>query len=252
MSKNNESLRQKIDASIPKKTQKIIIYMVGILMVVIAYAFVFLPMNQKNMEDSTKIQTMSMEASRLRTMDKSKEKNQQEINQMTQDIKSILALYPEEIKEEEILVSIIDIEKKTGMENSDIVFGDKNLLSSADDAMTMSSQTTTADTSADETETATENVQPVAGSFQLFSTSVNCTFLIGYDAMKDLFNLLANDPMTKQNIEGIYLSYDSDSGKLVGNLVFNYYTVQGNEDSNVSIVIPKTQIGSNNIFHSVK
>jgi hypothetical protein len=68
-----------------------------------------------------------------------------------------------------------------------------------------------------------------------------------------VFADVQNTTTMKKNIENIALSYDSESGLLMGNLTMNFYSLQGEDaQDNVEVIIPETGKGTSNIFHTVE
>ena len=81
--------------------------------------------------------------------------------------------------------------------------------------------------------------------------AVSYEFTSTYDSLKKVIADILSSP-DKQNVGGLSLSYDSETGKIVGNLNVNRYYLTGTEDVYESPDTGVIQKGSDNIFGTIE
>ena len=87
--------------------------------------------------------------------------------------------------------------------------------------------------------------------YDLYVTPVDCAFEVSYTGIKQLFSALFASPL-KKNAENITLTYDNDTGNLLGTMTINFYTMKYKDNQvNGHEAMPGVSKGTPNIFHSI-
>ena len=85
----------------------------------------------------------------------------------------------------------------------------------------------------------------------MYVTPVDCAFEVSYTGIKQLFSALFASPL-KKNVENVSLAYDQDTGRLMGTMTINFYTMQYKDNTvNGHEAMPGVSRGTANIFHSI-
>jgi hypothetical protein len=248
--KQSVSLEEYMDEHFSKKTQKALLYVLGIAMVAIVYLYVFTPMQESNEATKTTIASMEQEVTVLKGMEAKMDENRSETQRLNQEVNAILQNYSRDVKQEEMVVELIHLEEISDLQLIEMGFNPTNLVMA--DVPQNSTTDTTNTTSTAET-TSDGTVSSASNPYQLFVTPVTVDFKVSYEGLKTMFADVQNTTTMKKNIENIALSYDSESGLLMGNLTMNFYSLQGEDaQDNVEVIIPETGKGTSNIFHTVE
>lgn len=271
-----DKVKSEINQRIPKKTQKYLIYVISILILVLVIALGFKPLLDSVSSLSTKVDSLVSELTELKKMDDNKASNKKAISQMNSDIDTILAKYPKTVFAEDMVMVFKQLEAENGINITDISIEPTNLVTSdidkttvsANSSSTNSSSSSSSSTSSSNSSTSSSSSSSSSNSsassstsstesnaaskdYKLFVTPVNCTFDVSYAGVKLLFSSMFASPL-KKNIENVTLSYDSEGGKLIGTMIVNFYTLEGSDANNdVHEAIPEVSKGTANIFHSI-
>ena len=87
--------------------------------------------------------------------------------------------------------------------------------------------------------------------YDLYATPVDCAFEVSYIGIKQLFSALFSSPL-KKNVENVTLTFDEETGHLLGTMTIDFYSLQY-KDNPVSghVIMPEVSKGSADIFHSI-
>lgn len=256
------NLKEKIDEKLPKKTQKILLYVIGVLVLLIVGLCVFRPIMESNTKQKTNLVKLEGQVSDLKEMDANKAANQKKTKTMNMEISDILSQYPKNVFTEDMLMVFTNLESETGIKITDIEIENTNLVTENADKTTSSDATSdtkksnsSSDSSSSKDAGTTSNSSNGESSdtndYKLYVTPVSCSFEVSYLGVKQLFASVLSNPL-KKNIESIVLSFNEETGNLMGTMVVNFYTIEGDGvDMDVREVIPEINKGTANIFHSL-
>ena len=313
-------LKEEINEKIPKKTQKVIIYLVSLLAVVLVGLLVFKPMLEEAQTNKKEVEKLEKEVSELKKLDAAKETNKKNAERYESDTKTILAKYPSDVFPEDMIVTLSNLETQTGIlftdlevqnnnyvtENNDKTSSSQATRSSSSSSSSSKSSSSTSTSSSNSsnssssnsssnssnssasnsssnssnssanssssnsssnssnsssnaskangtTTTSTSGTTAVVSSesYDLYVTPVDCAFEVSYTGIKQLFSALFASPL-KKNVENVSLSYDQDTGRLMGTMTINFYTMQYKDNTvNGHEAMPGVNKGTANIFHSI-
>lgn len=204
---------------ISKKDAKLLLYTGGILTLVLVYVLVFLPGYEKNAALKIENEQLRQEVERRKTLEEQKQVYREETATMQGQIKETLRTFPAGITEETVVTYADELERQSDMEIAGISIGTTNQL-----------------------------YELGQGVF-LNGNQVVYTFTVSYDDFKKNVETIQRDEENR-NVEHVILSFDSASGKLVGSMTVNLYSVQGTDKVYGAPEVPGMSLGVPNIFGS--
>ena len=311
-------LKEEINEKIPKKTQKVIIYLVSLIIVVVVGLLVFKPMLDNALTSKKEVDKLEKEVTELKKLDAAKETNKKASERYESDTKTILAKYPADVFPEDMIMILSNLEFTTGILFTDLEVQNNNYVtdnsdktsvsqannaksssssssnssksssstsanssssnssssssansssnssssssnSSANSSSSNSSKSNSSNSSSNASKTNGTNTTAANGSttvvsteqYDLYVTPVDCAFQVSYTGIKQLFSALFASPL-KKNAENITLTYDNDTGNLLGTMTINFYTMKYKDNQvNGHEAMPGVSKGTPNIFHSI-
>lgn len=213
---------------ITKKEKKTLLYAAGVLSLVLVYFFILAPGKEERTQLKDTNEALAIELEQVEGYAEKQEYYQQETAAMQEEIDAVLAEFPAWITEETTIMYADMLEDDTDIYIPNISIGNSNYLY-----------------------TLGENSGEMAGSgISLYGTPVVYTFTVSYDDMKKVVRMIQEDE-EQRNVETITLSYESGSGKLVGNMTVNMYAVTGTDKEYVAPNVPSMMLGTDNFFGTV-
>ena len=294
-----DQLKDEINERIPKKTQKILIYLISVLILVVAGLWIFRPLYTSAMTTQKEVEKLDKELSSLKEMDKNKEQNKKNTIKYETDTKTILAKYPADVFPEDMIFTLSELELATGIKFTDVSVNNSNFVtdntdktskatatnkgssnssssnstsssansssssksnSSSSSANSSSSSNTSSSSSNASKSNSTNSTNSTATGgnavvtsekYDLYATPVDCAFEVSYIGIKQLFSALFSSPL-KKNVENVTLTFDEETGHLLGTMTIDFYSLQY-KDNPVSghVIMPEVSKGSADIFHSI-
>ena len=126
-------LKDEINEKIPKKTQKIIIYAISLIIAVVFGAFVFRPLYTNAMTNKTESEKLEKTLTEYKKMDAAKETNKKSIEQYESNTKTMLAKYPRDIYPEDMIMVLSGLEQQTGILFTDVSVENNNYVTETND-----------------------------------------------------------------------------------------------------------------------
>ena len=213
-----KKVKTKVQVRIPKKVERILLYLGGVLLVVLVYLFVFQRMQLTNQELETKVSSLRTEEMQLREMKSAQKEHEQATREMSAKIDDILERFPESNLEEDIVSFAQSLEVQLGVDITALRFSGRNLMQQGENS-----------------------------GYVLYTNPVEYNFLSGYENMKGMVAAITGASSVK-NVESIVLSYDSDTGMLNGTMVINEFSLSGNGRIYEPLGSFDVTLGNNNPF----
>lgn len=261
---------------ISKRDQKLLLCAGGILLAVLAYLLVFRNMSDKNIEIENENQTLRAQVQQLELLDAKKEQYIKDAESLSQKAQEIISQFPAEVREETAIMYAYDMENKADIHVNSMSITPKNLLytlglgqtstnttdgttaggttttgTTADSTAatgTTTNGTTTGGTAADGTTTdGTASSESQNNLRFLYVMTVNLDYSVTYDGFKSIIDFIQTNS-DKRNVESISLSYDSESGNLLGTMVVNLFELNGTDKQYQAPYIPSMPQGNTNPF----
>ena len=315
-----DQLKDEINERIPKKTQKILIYLISVLILVVAGLWIFKPLYTSAMTTQKEVEKLDKELSSLKEMDKNKEQNKKNTIKYETDTKTILAKYPADVFPEDMIFTLSELELATGIKFTDVSVNNSNFVtdntdktskatatnkgssnssssnstsstansssssksnSSSSSANSSSSSNSSAKSSSSSNSSSANsssssnsssnssnasksnstnstnstatggNAVVTSEKYDLYATPVDCAFEVSYIGIKQLFSALFSSPL-KKNVENVTLTFDEETGHLLGTMTINFYSLQYKDNPvNGHVIMPEVSKGTADIFHSI-
>lgn len=202
---------------INKKDQKLLLYIGGILPLILVYFLLFVPTQGKNQALSAANEELEQELTRREALDEEKEAYRARTGEMEKQISEALLSFPAGIREETAIMYADTLERQSDMKIAGISIGAENQLCDIGEGISLS------------------------------GSQITYTFTSSYGDFKKNVEAIQSDK-EKRNVENVILSFDSASGKLVGSMTVNLYSVQGSGKEYKEPQMPQMSTGTNNIF----
>lgn len=238
-----------------KSDVNILLIVLGIGVALLAYFLVFTKLNDKT--DELKVQNASLqqEVDRLQDLANNKQQYLDDTASMQDEIENIKEQFAAAYQPEDEILYVDNLEKNFDTTASTVNMPGTvpvEIESAAQSADTSADEATDASTATedatDATVDATQDAAPQS-EILLYQTPVSMDFIASYNAIKDVVKLMNEDNMRK-SVEGLTLSFDSETGDLTGNLSFSMYSLTGTDATYTTPVVSNVVMGSNNIFNS--
>ena len=243
--------------SISKKDIKLLLYVGGILLLIAGYFLGYQHFAEIQVTLDEENVNLQSQVVRLNDIYMNQEMYIEQTQTFNQEIQAIYESFPAEVREEDAILYGRGLEKDYEMKISSIGISKANqfyLLGSAvsgtdtaaadaetdEELMDTTGETTDTTTTSEETPVTTgQTVDAALGlmsessvqlpQIALFDTAVTYDFSVGYEDCKSVFAAILACA-DKRNIPSISLSYDGESGKLVGNMSVNMYYIAGTDE----------------------
>lgn len=236
-----------MDMKISRKDIKLLLYAGGILFLIVIYFVFYRNITQKSDEMEGRVRILEQEKNQLEALNDKKAEYEEETTDMQQQIETVLAGFPADVREENAIVYAEELENLSGMEISGITIGSKNLLYSTGQNIEENAQD--AENTADIENTADSATNQIP-SFYLYGMPINYSFTVDYSSFKKAAALISENA-EKRNMETLTLSFDNETGKLVGTATVNMYFMLGGDGVYQKPEVSFIKQGVDDIFGTV-
>lgn len=239
--------------SLSQKDKTLLIGVVGALILFLSWYFVYTPLTEKTAVLETQNVELKAKADLYQSINANLPKYEDGIAANRQRIVEISNRYPVHISREDEIMFLANMEnvypKDLAVENINMsnmveVFVENN--AGANNATAEATATTDATAS----EPATTDSEVVVPEVHLYKQPSEYTFRCTYKGAKDMVQYIISQS-NKKGIEGISLSFDSETGNLAGAMELNQYYMVGIEKEYQSIPVPVVPKGVKDVFHTV-
>lgn len=222
---------------VKKSEIQLLIAVIGILIAVCTYFFVYTKYNDLSDTLENQNMTLSSQVSTLETLDQHKEEYIASTDKMRNYITSFENRYPADILPEDSIMMIKTLEDTTRTTVASIAFGDDSevVYAAAQTADTTATDAATADTTtADTTTDAAQTSGPITTEATTYadthmyevplSISIECTYNDFKGLVLYIYNL-----QERKSIHGVSLGYNAENGMLSGSMTLSSYYLQGTD-----------------------
>lgn len=253
---------------------KEILYGVGVLILLIVIAVIKPSLDEKHDALKATNDQLAAQVTQLEQLEANAPTYEAKTKEFQEEDALILNEYPAEVRAEDVILYARQIEDKSDMTISSVGLTQANLLYAMNAAADAAAAPAAEDTAADGTtdtqaaEAAADAAVSTASGFDaalgvldeasvvkpdynLFQMPVSYDIKSSYRDLKKIISDILSDP-DKQNVAGLSLTYDEESGNLVGNMNINRYYVTGTEKQYQNPDAGNIKKGTNNIFGTVE
>lgn len=233
--------------ALSKKDKCLLIGLVGGLFLFIAWYFVYSPLTEKTTTMEMENVALKEKADLYQSINANLPAYEEGIVAYTKEITEISNRYPVSISREDEIMFLANMEN---MHTNDLTV-ENITMSNVTEVVAgdvENAEAAVATETAEVTE-ATETPEEIA-EIHLYRQPVNYSFRCTYKGVKDMISYVLGQSSTK-SIEGMSLSFDSESGNLIGSLDLNQYYMMGLDKEYQAIKIPTVPKGVRDVFHTV-
>lgn len=243
---------------VKKSDIQLLIGVLGVLIAVCTYFFVYAKFNEKSEALETENASLQSRLATLEVLDQRKTEYAKATEDMKQYITGFENRFPAGILPEDSIMNILHLEEATDTKVASLGFGaDTEVPYVAAD--TAAADTTATDASADQTAAdgtvtaTTAAAGPVTtegtqyADTRLYEVPLSFSIECSYNDFKGLVRYIYN-LQDRESIRGVSLTYSTDSGSLAGNMSMSTYYLQGTDKVYSEPVIPGMEMGVDTIF----
>jgi len=249
-----------------KQEIQVLIVVLGILMVVLVYFFIYTKYNEKSdaLESSNKV--LRTEVSRLLEMNNKKDFYISETSRMQSYMKEFESRFPSLILYEDSIMMVKNMEDATRTSISTISFGaqtpvvyvaqtpDSASLSELADPNTdelAAADAAASGTTAPAADSEVVSTEPtVYAETTLYEYPLGLTLGCTYDDFKGLVRYIYSQ-QERMSIKAVNISYNSETGELAGDMTLDTYFLLGTDKAYNEPRIPAMDMGVDTIFGNV-
>ncbi len=210
-------LKDEINEKIPKKTQKLLIYVFAVLILIISGLLVFKPLYTKAMSNMTQAEKLSKELSELKKMDAAKETNKKSIEQYDNNTKTILSKYPRDIYPEDMIMVLSNEEQQTGIFFTDVSVEDNNYVTDNNDKTSTSTASKSSNSSSSKSSNSSSTANTSSSSKSSSSSSTANTSSSNSSSSNSSANASSNSSTNSTGNVGNSSSKNSSNSSNSGN-----------------------------------
>lgn len=213
---------------ISKRDANLLLILLGILLFVAGYFTVYLPYQNKTEELQAEIAALQPTLSELKGYEEKLDSYKAGIDEMEGKIAAEMARFPSDVRPEDFVVYAIELEEKIGLDVTSLDFAEPALISQFDGIKKDGSAYT---------------VTPLTA--YRYAATAKCS--LSYEELKDLIRYINDTPLcTKLN--NLSVSFDAESGELIGSVALDKYFVSSGSDPYVPTRVPSVRLGTGNLF----
>ncbi|SCP94732.1 hypothetical protein [Anaerobium acetethylicum] len=232
----------------------------GVLIAFVSYYFVFMKFQDQTAVLETANTQLKTDITYLEGLLVNEKQYTEDIETMNAEMDAIITEFPSDFKTEDGLLFAIDLKKNAVMEYSQIDVGGAEPVyqfgsaaaaetATAAEGTSAPAATEPAATEAQATDAAAQN--PAAAAMCLNKIPVSLTFQVGYNGLKTAVDYVSRLEERK-TIDSVSVSFDKTTGKLVGTMAVNVYTLSGTDKAYEAPVIPDVPVGTGNLFGTIE
>ncbi|MGN0337986.1 MAG: hypothetical protein ACI4EE_10885, partial [Lachnospiraceae bacterium] len=232
-----------MNSVVSKKDVKLLLYVGGILLLVLAYFFGYQKFMEKREVLEAEQSRLQQQVDRLNEIYAGRDEYEKQITAYNAEMIQIFNNYPAEVREEDTILYASELEKKNEIRVSNIgispaiqmySLGD-NLGAAGTDAVAATGDQAAADAAAadsgqtlDQQLGILDEASVTLPYFSLCNTAVAYDFTTGYNDCKSVVAMIL-ESAEKRNVSAISLTYDTETGLLNGNMNVNMYYMAGTD-----------------------
>lgn len=229
-------MKKKIQIDISIKEKKLILVLLACVLLLIAYQFGYVVLSNRTASNNEKIEELEDYVSSLELMNINKSMYSNGIEECNSKMDTIRGKFIKDETAEDNIMFIRTMEKNLGIEVYEINLYDKALITNL---------------VSDQSQTSIENTGSGASLVETgYNYVVDMKFKCSYEELKKMIAYI-NEYQYMRAIQSISVVFDADTGKLIGELTMNIYTLDeatnDYEEPNTGV----TNLGTDDIFGTI-
>ena len=209
---------------ISKRDAGLLLGLLGLLVAVAAYMWVYTPMKEKQAAIEAEIVVLAQRESELVRMQANLEHYKEEIVRLNGVKEEYIVEFPADIKPETEIMYAVELEEEVEVEFSTLSYG-----------------------------TPTGILQESTGNYGVYAycLPMTMTYNSTYQGLKDTI-LYTNAHQNRMVIDAVTASYDGTTGNLTGSMTLNMYYINGTGKVYEQPYVPAMGMGVENIFGTIE
>lgn len=241
-----KSKKANIMSNVSERDKKLLFIFGSILVLAAAYFFAFRP----NMEKADEIKAKNVELDayiqELNVKIEQEEAKKAEIVTYNNSRAEVLDRFSGGVTHEKAIKILADLEKETGLQDSQVTLAINNVFFSQEEAMgngVIAKENVQSLSSIAVAGTPSQTYNPLTG----YKSTLTLEFACSDQELTDVIDFI-NEYDEKMAMDDITVGFDASTGKLTGTLTFSLYSASNIEKEYEAPVIDDVRLGVSNIF----
>lgn len=243
-----------------KSDIQLLIALLGILIAVCAYFFVYKKYMEKSDAMDSRNAELSAEVTRLETLNVNKETYLENTVKMKNYIAEFETHFPADILPEDSIMTVKHLEDNTRTKVASLSFGGTSevlyqvqtpVQEAVQNPAAPGTQAAASETAEAAASSVVETDAAVYPDTKLYDVPVSISIECTYDDFKGLVRYIYAQN-NRMSIRGVNISYNESQGKLSGNMTLDTYYLLGTDKAYVEPEIPNMKLGVDTIFGNME
>lgn len=237
--------------NVKKSDINILIMLVGVLLAVAAYFFVYTSFTEKKASLEAENATLETEVAELQQLADNKQFYLDETSRMNDEMAAVLEKYPSDVRTENEIMYTVSLENLYSIWVSSLQVDGKEMVqvAAATDTADQTQDAVTEETPTEDTGDAVTATGGYQDTVFLYSSPFSINFKVTYRSIKDIMEAIIGSD-ERMNITNISLAYDADTGCLSGSLNATMFTLSGTDAVYEELDIQGVKTGTADFFQS--
>lgn len=236
-----------MNMKLKKSDVNILIMLLGILIPVAIYFFVYTSFTEKTAAMNADNETLQTEVDYLQDLADHKQQYIDDTAAMQIQIDEIKSRFPAEYKPEDDIMYIIGVENDYGAEIPTIAMGTSSMIEVAAAAEETAEAPTEGAEATDDA--AGDTVDTTTPAISLYQTPISVSMQSSYRSLKDIVTYINTDT-DRKSIDSLSVVFDTETGLLASTMAFNAYSLTGTEKEYAAPQVSGVFYGTSDIFNT--
>lgn len=236
-----------MNMKLKKSDVNILIMLVGILIPVAIYFFVYTSFTEKTAAMNADNETLQTEVDYLQDLADHKQQYIDDTAAMQIQIDEIKSRFPAEYKPEDDIMYIIGVENDYGAEIPTIAMGTSSMIEVAATAEETAEAPAEGAEATDDA--AGDTVDTTTPAISLYQTPISVSMQSSYRSLKDIVTYINTDT-DRKSIDSLSVVFDTETGLLASTMAFNAYSLTGTEKEYAAPQVNGVFYGTSDIFNT--
>lgn len=236
-----------MNMKLKKSDVNILIMLVGILIPVAIYFFVYTSFTEKTAAMNADNETLQTEVDYLQDLADHKQQYIDDTAAMQIQIDEIKSRFPAEYKPEDDIMYIIGVENDYGAEIPTIAMGTSSMIEVA--AAAEETAEAPAEGAEATDDAAGDTVDTTTPAISLYQTPISVSMQSSYRSLKDIVTYINTDT-DRKSIDSLSVVFDTETGLLASTMAFNAYSLTGTEKEYAAPQVSGVFYGTSDIFNT--
>ena len=236
-----------MNMKLKKSDVNILIMLLGILIPVAIYFFVYTSFTEKTAAMNADNETLQTEVDYLQDLADHKQQYIDDTAAMQIQIDEIKSRFPAEYKPEDDIMYIIGVENDYGAEIPTIAMGTSSMIEVA--AAAEETAEAPAEGAEATDDAAGDTVDTTTPVISLYQTPISVSMQSSYRSLKDIVTYINTDT-DRKSIDSLSVVFDTETGLLASTMAFNAYSLTGTEKEYAAPQVSGVFYGTSDIFNT--